>query len=182
MSCAIPRVDYYNFIVDNCAACALGVEDKLGKKKERRVWRRRNTIENERGKADGGTYTTPRGGRIGGLGERGLNRPEEEVPRHEAWHEDNLFDDYGENPNIGQEDFGGYYGRQQGDRALDKIKWKVPSFKGESDPHVFLDCECQVENLFMVRNFSDNVKAKLVIAEFLGYALHWWERIVTQRV
>ncbi|KAI5681794.1 hypothetical protein M9H77_03022 [Catharanthus roseus] len=29
--------------------------------------------------------------------------PTEEVPRHEAWHEDNLFDDFEENPNVGQE-------------------------------------------------------------------------------
>ncbi|KAI5682071.1 hypothetical protein M9H77_03299 [Catharanthus roseus] len=67
-----------------------------------------------------------------GLGERGNNRPQEEIPKNEAWHEDNLFDDYGKNLNIGQEYLGGYYGGQQGDKALDKIKWKVFSFKGES--------------------------------------------------
>ncbi|KAI5666906.1 hypothetical protein M9H77_16759 [Catharanthus roseus] len=33
---------------------------------------------------DGGRHTTPRGGRRGDLGERGSNRPQEEVPRHEA--------------------------------------------------------------------------------------------------
>ncbi|KAI5676662.1 hypothetical protein M9H77_07612 [Catharanthus roseus] len=79
-------------------------------------------------------------------GGRGYYRPYEEVPRHEAWHEDNLFEDFGEDPN-------------------------VSSFKGDSDPNVFLDWERQVENLFMVSNYSDIVKVKLVIAEFSGYAL-----------
>ncbi|KAI5653450.1 hypothetical protein M9H77_30637 [Catharanthus roseus] len=31
----------------------------------------------------------------------------------------------------------------------------------------------RVENLFMVRSYSDIVKVKLVIVEFLGYAFHW---------
>ncbi|KAI5676145.1 hypothetical protein M9H77_07095 [Catharanthus roseus] len=56
--------------------------------------------------------------RRGDLGGREYNRPQEEVPSHEAWHGDNLFEDYGENPNV--------------DNALDKIKWKVRSFKEES--------------------------------------------------
>ncbi|KAI5681862.1 hypothetical protein M9H77_03090 [Catharanthus roseus] len=50
-----------------------------------------------------------RGGRRGDLGGRGYNRPQEEVPRHETWHEDNMFEDYGENPNVGQAYYGGYY-------------------------------------------------------------------------
>ncbi|KAI5673528.1 hypothetical protein M9H77_13892 [Catharanthus roseus] len=32
---------------------------------------------------------------------------------------------YDNNPNVGQSNFGGYYDGQQGDKALDKIKWKV---------------------------------------------------------
>ncbi|KAI5653959.1 hypothetical protein M9H77_31146 [Catharanthus roseus] len=82
-----------------------------------------------------------------GQGGRGYYRPHEEVPRHKARHEDNLYEDYGDNSN-------------------------VPSFKGESDPNVFLDWERQMENLCMVRNYSDIAKVKLVIVEFSGYALH----------
>ncbi|KAI5682078.1 hypothetical protein M9H77_03306 [Catharanthus roseus] len=84
-----------------------------------------------------------------------------------------LFEDYGENPTVGQAYYGGYHGGQQVDKALDKIKWKVPNFKGESDLNVFLDWERQVDNLFMVRNYIDTVKVKLVIAELIGYALYW---------
>ncbi|KAI5681231.1 hypothetical protein M9H77_02458 [Catharanthus roseus] len=40
--------------------------------------------------------------------------------------------DYGDNPNVAQAYHGGYYGNQQGDKALEKIKWKVP-------PNVFLE-------------------------------------------
>ncbi|KAI5676467.1 hypothetical protein M9H77_07417 [Catharanthus roseus] len=40
-----------------------------------------------------------RGGRRGGQGKRGYYRPYEEVPIHEAWHANNLFDDFGEDPN-----------------------------------------------------------------------------------
>ncbi|KAI5649842.1 hypothetical protein M9H77_35847 [Catharanthus roseus] len=46
---------------------------------------------------------------------------------------DNL--DYGDNPNIGQAYHGGCYDNQQGNKPLDKIKWKMPSFKSESDPN-----------------------------------------------
>ncbi|KAI5653777.1 hypothetical protein M9H77_30964 [Catharanthus roseus] len=82
-----------------------------------------------------------RGGRRGGLGGRGYYRPQEDFPRHEAWHEGNLYEDYGANPNVGEAYHGGYYGNQQGDKTLHKIKCKVPSFKGESDPNVFHDWE-----------------------------------------
>ncbi|KAI5681643.1 hypothetical protein M9H77_02871 [Catharanthus roseus] len=62
-----------------------------------------------------------RGGRRGGLGGRGYYRPQEEYPRHEAWHDYNFYEDYGDNSHVGQAYHGGYYGNQQGDKALDKI-------------------------------------------------------------
>ncbi|KAI5663931.1 hypothetical protein M9H77_23254 [Catharanthus roseus] len=81
---------------------------------------------------EGGYQGRPqvRGGRRGGLGGRGYYRPQEELPRHEACHEDNLYEDYGDNSNVGQAYHGGYYSNQQRDKTLDEIKWKVPSFKG----------------------------------------------------
>ncbi|KAI5667706.1 hypothetical protein M9H77_17559 [Catharanthus roseus] len=69
-----------------------------------------------------------------------------------AWHDDNLYEEYGDNPHVGQAYHGGYYGNQQGGKALDKIKWKVPTFKGENDTNVFLEWERSVENLFRVQN------------------------------
>lgn len=93
---------------------------------------------------DGGRDAT-KGGKRGGKGRRGLNRPHEEFQRDKAWHDDNLADDYGGNPYVGQEHFGDFHGGPREQRALDKIKWKVPSFQGESAPNVFLDWECKVE-------------------------------------
>ncbi|KAI5677804.1 hypothetical protein M9H77_08754 [Catharanthus roseus] len=46
-----------------------------------------------------------------------------------------------DNPNVGQAYHDVYYGNQHGDKALDKIKWKILSFKGQSVPTVFLDWE-----------------------------------------
>ncbi|KAI5653020.1 hypothetical protein M9H77_30207 [Catharanthus roseus] len=45
-----------------------------------------------------------RDGRRGGLGGRGYHRPQDEFQRHEAWHEDNLYEDYGDNPHPKKED------------------------------------------------------------------------------
>ncbi|KAI5676838.1 hypothetical protein M9H77_07788 [Catharanthus roseus] len=77
--------------------------------------------------------------------------------------------------NEGLEDDGnppnGYSDGQQVDRALDKIKWKVPSFKRESDRNMFHDWERQVENLFMVRDHSDSVKAKKVYLTWIQEVL-----------
>ncbi|KAI5652962.1 hypothetical protein M9H77_30149 [Catharanthus roseus] len=90
---------------------------------------------------EGGYQGRPlvRGGRKGSLGGRGYYRPQEQYPRHEAWHDDNLYEDYVANLNVGQAYHGGYYCNEQGDKTLDKIKWKVPSFKGESDPNHQID-------------------------------------------
>ncbi|KAI5672093.1 hypothetical protein M9H77_12457 [Catharanthus roseus] len=82
-----------------------------------------------------------RGGRRGGLGGRGYHMPQEEYPRQEAWHDDNFYENNGDNPNVGQAYHGGYYSNHQEYKALDKIKWKVPSFKGDHDPNMFLDWE-----------------------------------------
>ncbi|KAI5652893.1 hypothetical protein M9H77_30080 [Catharanthus roseus] len=41
-----------------------------------------------------------RGRRRRGQGGRGYYRPHEKVPRQEAWHENNLYEDYGDNSNV----------------------------------------------------------------------------------
>ncbi|KAI5681188.1 hypothetical protein M9H77_02415 [Catharanthus roseus] len=53
---------------------------------------------------EGGFQGRPkaRGGRRGVQGGRGYYRQHEEIPRHEAWWEDNWFDNYREDPNVGQ--------------------------------------------------------------------------------
>ncbi|KAI5674250.1 hypothetical protein M9H77_14614 [Catharanthus roseus] len=109
-------------------------------------------------------YPPPYGGRRGGFGGRGMPRHFEEVPRPQARHGEPLYDDHEHVPFVANR------GRDQGDQTLDRIKWKLPSFKGENDPNIFLDWERQVENMFMLKNCNDFLKARLVIAEFSGYA------------
>ncbi|KAI5648852.1 hypothetical protein M9H77_34857 [Catharanthus roseus] len=73
---------------------------------------------------DGGYQKRPqvRGGRRGVLGRRRYYRPQEEYPRREPWYNDNFYEDYGDNPNVGQAYHGGYSGNQQGNKAFDKSK------------------------------------------------------------
>ncbi|KAI5667705.1 hypothetical protein M9H77_17558 [Catharanthus roseus] len=94
------------------------------------------------------------------LGGRKYNRPQEEVLRHEAWHEDNLLEDYGENPKVGQAYFGGSYGGQQEDKALKKIKWEVSSFKGER-----FDDEGKLSKLLIVYTISKDYSMEQVGGE-----------------
>ncbi|KAI5663903.1 hypothetical protein M9H77_23226 [Catharanthus roseus] len=116
------------------------------------------------------------GSRRGGFGGRGMPRHFEEVPRPQARHVEQLYDDHEHVPFVANR------GRGQGDQTLDRMKWTFPSFMGENDPNLFLDWEMQVENMFMLKIFNEFLKARLVIAEFFGYALHWWEKVVNQRV
>ncbi|KAI5667645.1 hypothetical protein M9H77_17498 [Catharanthus roseus] len=118
-------------------------------------------------------HPPPYGGRRGSFGGRGMPRHFEEVPRPQARHREPLYDDHEHVPFVAN------HGRDQGDQTLDRMKWKLPSCKGENDPNIFLDWESQVENMFMLKNYNEFLKARLVIAEFSGYALYW---VVNQRV
>ncbi|KAI5677091.1 hypothetical protein M9H77_08041 [Catharanthus roseus] len=89
-------------------------------------------------------------GRKGGFGGRGMPRHFDKVPRPQARH---------------GEPFVANRGRGLGDQTLDRMKWKLPSFKGEN-------CMRQVENIFMLKSCNEFLKARLVIAEFSSYALH----------
>ncbi|KAI5653076.1 hypothetical protein M9H77_30263 [Catharanthus roseus] len=73
-----------------------------------------------------------RGGRRGGLGGRGYHRPQEEFPRYEAWHEDNFYDDYGDNPNVGQAYHGGYNVLYDLQNVQTFTKNQFESFEGQT--------------------------------------------------
>ncbi|KAI5663909.1 hypothetical protein M9H77_23232 [Catharanthus roseus] len=63
-------------------------------------------VQNSHPFYEGGYQGRPQvsGGRRGGLGGRGYYRPQEEYQRHELWHDDNFYEDYGDNPNVGQKE------------------------------------------------------------------------------
>ncbi|KAI5650043.1 hypothetical protein M9H77_36048 [Catharanthus roseus] len=91
-------------------------------------------------------HPPPYGGRRGGFGGKGMPRHFEEVPRPQPRLGEPLYDDHEHVPFVTN------CGRDQGDQTLDRMKWKLPSFKGENDPKIFLDWERQVENMFMLKN------------------------------
>ena len=61
------------------------------------------------------------------------------------------------------------------DSNLGSIKMKIPSFQRKNNPEVYLKWEKKVEMVFDCHNYSENKKMKLVIIEFLDYAIVWWD-------
>ncbi|PHT97862.1 hypothetical protein BC332_33230 [Capsicum chinense] len=81
-------------------------------------------------------------------------------------------------------DQGGNMGR---DTDLNSIKITLPSFKGTSDPSLYLDWELQCNRIFQLNELTSQKKAAYVIApaytiaQFEGYASTWWETKRLQR-
>ena len=55
---------------------------------------------------------------------------------------------------------------------------KLPSFKGDGDPNVYLGWEAKCEQIFNVHEVQDDQKVKLASLEFLDYAMQWWHKLV----
>lgn len=68
------------------------------------------------------------------------------------------------------------------DHNLGTIKLKVPSFEGRSDPDAYLTWEKRVENIFACYNYSEQKKVRLAVAEFVDYALIWWDQLGQHRL
>ncbi|PHU17803.1 hypothetical protein BC332_13498 [Capsicum chinense] len=75
-------------------------------------------------------------------------------------------------------DQGGNVGR---DTGLNSIKITLPSFKGTSDPSLYLDWELQCNHIFQLNELTSQKKAVHTIAQFEGYASTWWETKRLQR-
>ena len=65
--------------------------------------------------------------------------------------------------------------------SLNSIKVTLPSFKGESNPDVFLDWVTQCDRIFLTNEMSEVRKASYAIAQFEGFASTWWETQVKVR-
>ena len=68
------------------------------------------------------------------------------------------------------------------DGGLGGVKVTIPSFKGKSDPEVYLEWEMRVEQIFSCHNYSESKKVKLAALEFTDYALVWWDQMQKERV
>jgi hypothetical protein len=107
-----------------------------GRNRRRREPRVENAYENEGDNEDEEDLTSE----IGSGRHRGV--------RHERGFERNL---------------GGWDGV---DRDLGRIKMKIPSFQGRTDPEVYLEWEKKIELVFDCHNYSEEKKVKLAVIEF----------------
>ena len=49
------------------------------------------------------------------------------------------------------------------------------------DPDAFLEWERKIELVFDCQNLSEMKKVRLAAAEFVGYAINWYDQVVTHR-
>ena len=69
------------------------------------------------------------------------------------------------------------YGSRQREEWIERVKVKIPTFKGTYDLEVYLEWEMKVEQVFACYNYNEEKKIKLVFLEFEGYALVWWNQL-----
>ena len=61
------------------------------------------------------------------------------------------------------------------------MKLKIPPFDGKNDPDAFLEWERKIEHVFDCQNYSEIRKVRLAATEFSGYAINWYDQVLTQR-
>lgn len=60
------------------------------------------------------------------------------------------------------------------DRELGSIKMKILAFQGKNNLEAYLEWEKKIELMFKCHYYSKVKKGKLIIIEFNGYAIIWW--------
>ena len=71
--------------------------------------------------------------------------------------------------------------RQPDEDGLGKLKLSIPKFEGSIDVEEFLNWEMKIEQLWRLHEYTDDKKIKLASSEFDGYALLWWNGLVSAR-
>src|SRR3954464_3521156 len=64
---------------------------------------------------------------------------------------------------------------------MGKLKFSIPRFEGSVDVKEFLNWELKMEQLWHLHDFTEDKKIKLASSEFDGYALLWWNGLVSTR-
>ena len=70
---------------------------------------------------------------------------------------------------------------REDDDGLGRPKLSIPRFEGTTDVEEYLTWELKIEKLWRLHDYSEDKKVKLASAEFDGYALRWWDNLVTNR-
>ncbi|XP_013639715.1 PREDICTED: uncharacterized protein LOC106344979 [Brassica oleracea var. oleracea] len=83
--------------------------------------------------------------------------------------------------NQNQGDVNPFARNDRADNGLGGLKLKIPSFEGKNDQNAFLEWERKIELVFDCQNFTDLRKVRLAASEFSGYAINWYDQVVTHR-
>src|SRR3954465_12765908 len=68
----------------------------------------------------------------------------------------------------------------QDDDILSKPKFSIPKFEGSTDVEDYLTWELKMEKILRLTDYSEDRKIKLASSEFDGYALRWWDSVLTE--
>ena len=71
------------------------------------------------------------------------------------------------------------YRGMQIEEGVKELKVKILTFKWNCDSGVYLEWEMKVEQVFACYNYNEEKKIKLVSLEFEGYALLWWNQMMS---
>src|ERR1041385_5882804 len=71
--------------------------------------------------------------------------------------------------------------RQPDEDGLGKLKFSIPKFEGSIDVEEFLNWEMNIEQLWRLHEYTDDKNIKLASSEFDGYALLWWNGLISTR-
>src|SRR3954463_16430157 len=80
-------------------------------------------------------------------------------------------------PSLG---FGAHRLPIQEEDVLSKPKFNIPKFEGSTDVEEYLTWELKMEKLWRLHDYSEDKKIKIASSEFDGYALRWWESVLTE--
>ena len=58
--------------------------------------------------------------------------------------------------------------------AHDQVTVSMPTFEGHYKPELYIEWECEIDNIFFSHNFSEHKKVKFAIGTFTGLASIWW--------
>src|SRR3954471_18208101 len=68
----------------------------------------------------------------------------------------------------------------QDDDILSKPKFSIPKFEGSTDVEDYLTWELKMEKIWRLTDYSEDRNIKLASSEFDGYALRWWDSVLTE--
>src|SRR4051812_49420523 len=68
----------------------------------------------------------------------------------------------------------------QDDDILSKPKFSIPKFEGSTDVEDYLTWELKMDKIWRLHDYSEDKKIKLASSEFDGYALRWWDSVLTE--